>query len=99
MLLKVKGCDYNNWGKGKGNFRESGHGNNYNQEVATILDHLIKENNFGFASQGRGKVNYYQERTNFNNFHCGKFGHKAVDCKFRPINQNNFDTQANVTKN
>ena len=40
---KVRGCDYNNWGKGKGNFRGSGHGNNYNQEVATILDYLIKE--------------------------------------------------------
>ena len=51
------------------------------------------------TGQGRGRGNFFQERTNYSCFHYAKFECKVVDCKFRPINQNSYNTQANVNKN
>nr|KYP44927.1 hypothetical protein KK1_033561 [Cajanus cajan] len=33
--------------------------------------------------RGRGRGNNYQQRANFNCLYCGKFGHKATECRFK----------------
>nr|KYP46330.1 Retrovirus-related Pol polyprotein from transposon TNT 1-94 [Cajanus cajan] len=36
------------------------------------------------TNRGRGKCSFTnQERKNFNCYHCGKFGHKAADCRYK----------------
>ena len=74
-------------GRGRGSFRGRGRCS-FNQQW--------RDNNFRPSNQGRGGHNdrstnhgrgrgnfTYQERTNFNCYHCGKFGHKATDCRFK----------------
>ncbi|KAL1363583.1 hypothetical protein AAHE18_03G158700 [Arachis hypogaea] len=82
-----RGRGFNFQSRGRGSFRGRGRGN-YNQG---------SYNNFTPPNQerGRGRGNFYQERTNFNCFHCGKYAHKAADCRFKMVNNN----QAHVAEN
>ncbi|KAL1348215.1 hypothetical protein AAHE18_07G063800 [Arachis hypogaea] len=51
--------------------------------------------NFRSVNRRRGRGNFYQKRTNFNCFHCGKYGHKAANCRFKIMNNN----QAHIAEN
>jgi len=84
-------------GRGRGSFRGRGRCN-FNQQW--------RDNNFRPPNQGRGRgghnvrsINHgrgrgsftYQERTNFNCYHYGKFGYKDADRRFKQ--------QANIAEN
>ncbi|XP_020238520.1 uncharacterized protein LOC109817617 [Cajanus cajan] len=90
-----EGGNINFKGRGRGSFRGRGRCN-FNQQW--------RDNNFRPLNQGRGGHNFRssnrgrgrgsftnQERTNFNCYHCGKFGHRAADCRFKQ--------QANIAEN
>ncbi|XP_020231280.1 uncharacterized protein LOC109811850 [Cajanus cajan] len=90
-----EGGNINFRGRGRGSFRGRGRCN-FNQQW--------RDNNFRPPNQGRGGHNIIstnrgrgrgnfisQERTNFNCYHCGKFRHRAADCRFKQ--------QANIAKN
>ena len=99
---EVRGCGYKSRGRGKGNFRGRDCGNNFSQERGNDFKPPSQGrggNNFGVPSRGRGRGIYRQVRTNFNCFHCRKYGHKAADCRLGQMNQNNFNTQANIAEN
>ncbi|XP_072060552.1 uncharacterized protein [Arachis hypogaea] len=81
-----RGRGFNFQSRGRGSFRGRGRGN-YSQGRGGT--------NFKSVNRGRGRGNFYQERTNFNCFHCGKYGHKAADCRFKMVNNN----QAHVAEN
>ncbi|RYR59233.1 hypothetical protein Ahy_A05g025078 [Arachis hypogaea] len=92
-----RGRGFNFHSRGRGSFRGRGRGN-YNQgsyNNFTPPNQGRGETNFRPVNRGRGRGNFYQERTNFNCFHCGKYGHKVVDCRFKMVNNN----QAHVAEN
>ncbi|XP_058783040.1 uncharacterized protein LOC131657688 [Vicia villosa] len=75
-------------GRGRGNFNQwrdnnftpsnqGTGGNNFG------YNNRGRGNNFGFNNRGRGRGNYNQEMTNYSCYHCGKFGHKAADCRYK----------------
>jgi len=75
-------------GRGRGTFRGRGRGNlnqwrdnNYNNFNPSHQGR--GGNNFGSNNRGRGRGYYNQERTNNGCFICGKYGHKAVDCRYK----------------
>ncbi|XP_050902619.1 uncharacterized protein LOC127114817 [Lathyrus oleraceus] len=83
-------------GRGRGNCGGRGHGNfnqwrdnNFNSSNQGRggnnfgYNNRGRGNNFGFNNRGRGRGNYNQERTNYSCYHCGKFGHKAADCRYK----------------
>ncbi|XP_052733740.1 uncharacterized protein LOC128196520 [Vigna angularis] len=97
--VESRGRDnFNN--RGRGNFRSRGCGNlrgrgrdNFNH----WRNNKFRPNNQGRdgdsfvpAHRGRGRGGY-QERSNVNCFHCGKYGHRVANCKFRQ--------QANIAEN
>nr|XP_025686936.1 uncharacterized protein LOC112789306 [Arachis hypogaea] len=92
-----RGRGFNFQSRGRGSFRGRGRGN-YNQGS---YNNFTPPNqgrggmNFRPVNRGRGRGNFHQERTNFNCFHCGKYGHKAADCRFKVMNNN----QAHVAEN
>ncbi|XP_058775135.1 uncharacterized protein LOC131649389 [Vicia villosa] len=83
-------------GRGRGNYGGRGRGNlnqwrdnNFNPSNQGRggnnfgYNNRGQRNNFRFNNRGRGRGNYNQERTNCSCYHCGKFGHKAADCRYR----------------
>ncbi|XP_025665915.1 uncharacterized protein [Arachis hypogaea] len=92
-----RGHGFNFQSRGRGSFRGRGHGN-YKQRSYnnfTPPNQGRGGTNFRPVNRGRGRRNFYQERTNFNCFHCGKYGHKATDYRFKMVNNN----QAHVAEN
>ncbi|XP_072072081.1 uncharacterized protein [Arachis hypogaea] len=92
-----RGHGFNFQSRGRGSFRGRGCGN-YNQRSYnnfTPPNQGRGGTNFRPVNRGRGRGNFYQERTNFNCFYCGKYGHKAADCRFKMVNNN----QAHVAEN
>ncbi|XP_058784201.1 uncharacterized protein LOC131658971 [Vicia villosa] len=75
-------------GRGRGNFNQW-RDNNFNQSNQGRggnnfgYNNRGRGNNFGFNNRGRGRGIYNQERTNYSCYHCGKFGHKAADCRYK----------------
>nr|KYP56458.1 Retrovirus-related Pol polyprotein from transposon TNT 1-94 [Cajanus cajan] len=71
-------------GRGRENYRGRGRGN-FNQGRDNNLGSFNQRggNTFGVANRGKGRGNNYQQRENFNCFYCGKFGHKATECRFK----------------
>ncbi|KAL1351541.1 hypothetical protein AAHE18_06G103900 [Arachis hypogaea] len=82
-------CRENFRGRGRGNYNQGSY-NNF-----TPPNQGRGGTNFRPVNQGRGRGNFYQERTNFNCFHCGKYGHKAADYRFKVMNNN----QAHIAEN
>nr|XP_025625712.1 uncharacterized protein LOC112718014 [Arachis hypogaea] len=92
-----RGRGFNFQSRGRGSFRGRGRAN-YNQgsyNNFTPPNQGRGGTNFRPVNRGRGRGNFYQERTNFNCFHCGKYGHKVADCRFKMVNNN----QAHVAEN
>ncbi|XP_025651731.1 uncharacterized protein [Arachis hypogaea] len=92
-----RGRGFNFQSRGRESFRGRGRAN-YNQgsyNNFTPPNQGRGGTNFRPVNRGRGRGNFYQERTNFNYFHCGKYGHKVADCRFKMVNNN----QAHVAEN
>ncbi|XP_016207341.1 uncharacterized protein LOC107647806 [Arachis ipaensis] len=84
-----RGFNFQSRGRGRGNYNQGSY-NNF-----TLPNQGRGGTNFRPVNRGRGRGNFYQEITNFNCFHCGKYGHKATDCRFKMVNNN----QAHVAEN
>ncbi|RDY00821.1 hypothetical protein CR513_15944, partial [Mucuna pruriens] len=89
-----EGGNRNSRGRGRGNFKGRGH-YNFNQQWRDNNFRPPNQgrggHNFRSTNYGRGRSNNSQERTNFNCYHCGKFGHIAANCRFKQ--------QANIAEN
>ncbi|XP_072061988.1 uncharacterized protein [Arachis hypogaea] len=96
-----RGRGFNFQSRGRGSFRGRSRGN-YNQgsyNNFTPPNQGRGGTNFRFVNRGRGRGNFYQERTNFNCFHCGKYGHKAADCRFKMVKNNQVHVAENQHQN